>query len=99
MAASINKDAFLRSQGIEVEGSEFLRKNLTNRAKGIKEEYDARDLHGVRLSRHWQPGDTIWSVAFKISKERMLMVLDPDTYTQESFKSGVEQMKKYCCVE
>lgn len=49
--------------------------------EGVKEEYNLRDIHGRRLSRFWQPGDTIWSVIGKRIGKRVEIVLDPDTYT------------------
>ena len=51
---SINRDKFLQRQGIEVERSKFLERVLWKKEQGIKEEYNLRDIHGLRLNRNWE---------------------------------------------
>lgn len=43
-----------------------------------------RDLHGQRLSKVWQPGDNMLSVVKKLMVQRVVLLLDPDTYSVET---------------
>lgn len=45
-----------------------------------------RDLHGQRLSKVWQPGDSVLSVIKKLMVKRVVTLLDPDSYTRETRK-------------
>jgi hypothetical protein len=45
-----------------------------------------RDLHGQRLSKVWQPGDNVVTVIKKLMVKRVVTLLDPDSYTQETRK-------------
>lgn len=55
---------------------------LNKKAEGNKEEYNARDIHGKRLEKYWQPGDTLYSVVTRIMVKRVVDILNPDTYTK-----------------
>jgi hypothetical protein len=92
MSTSVNNDSFLQRQGLQVEDSEFLRRVLREKAAGKKEEYNLRDLHGRRLDRNWQPGDSLWSVVGKVMRQRVENLLDPDTYSVEKAREGKEVM-------
>lgn len=57
---------------------------LEKKQKGIKEEYNLLDVHGRRLSRYWEPGDTFTSVVKKRIAARIALLFDPDTYSKEA---------------
>jgi hypothetical protein len=94
MGESINEDDFLQQQQVEVQGSDFLAVVLAARQRGLREEYNMLDVHGSRLSRYWEPGDTASSVIAKRIRHNFRTWLNPDTYTPQKWQEVREQIVK-----